>query len=48
MSFIDSFDFEKFRYMATHGFDGVDVALEFPDEDVPEDRAGLTALLEVN
>lgn len=34
--------------MATHGFDGVDVALEFPDEDVPDDRAGLTALLEVN
>ena len=33
--------------MATHGFDGVDIALEFPDEDVPDDRAGLTTLLEV-
>ena len=33
--------------MATHSFDGVDVALEFPDEDVPEDKAALTTLLEV-
>jgi chitinase len=33
--------------MATHGFDGVDIALEFPDEDVPEDKAALTTLLEV-
>jgi hypothetical protein len=33
--------------MATHGFDGVDIALEFPDQDVPEDRTALTILLEV-
>ncbi len=33
--------------MATHGFDGVDVALEFPDSDVPEDKTALTTLLEV-
>ena len=36
------------RYMATHGFDGVDLALEFPDADVPDDRIALTTLLEVN
>ena len=34
--------------MATHGFDGVDIALEFPDEDVPDDRAALTTFLEVD
>lgn len=33
--------------MATHGFDGVDIALEFSDADVPEDKAALTTLLEV-
>ncbi len=33
--------------MATHSFDGVDIALEFPDADVPEDKAALTTLLEV-
>ncbi len=33
--------------MATYGFDGVDIALEFPDSDVPEDKAALTTLLEV-
>lgn len=32
--------------MATYGFDGVDIALEFADADVPEDRAALTTLLE--
>jgi chitinase len=33
--------------MATYSFDGVDIALEFPDADVPDDRAALTTLLEV-
>ncbi|CAF1022242.1 unnamed protein product [Adineta ricciae] len=33
-------------YMATHGFDGVDIALEFPDADIPDAKAALTALLE--
>lgn len=33
--------------MATYGFDGVDIALEFADADVPEDRAALTTFLEV-
>jgi GH18 family chitinase len=33
--------------MATYGFDGVDIALEFPDSDVPEDKAALTTFLEV-
>jgi GH18 family chitinase len=32
--------------MASYGFDGVDIAFEFPDEDVPEDRLALTTLLE--
>ena len=35
-------------YMATYGFDGVDVALEFSDDDVPEDKLALTTLLEVS
>ena len=34
--------------MATHGFDGVDIALEFPDADIPDAKAALTALLEVD
>ena len=34
-------------FMASYGFDGVDVALEFSDEDVPEDKLALTTLLEV-
>lgn len=34
-------------FMASYGFDGVDVALEFPDDDVPEDKLALTTLLEV-
>ncbi|CAF1041420.1 unnamed protein product [Adineta steineri] len=33
-------------FMATHSFDGVDIALEFADADVPEDKAALTTLLE--
>jgi len=33
--------------MTSYGFDGVDVALEFSDEDVPEDKLALTTLLEV-
>jgi chitinase len=33
--------------MASYGFDGVDIALEFSDEDVPEDKLALTTLLEV-
>lgn len=33
--------------MATHGFDGVDIAFEFLDGDVPEDKVGLTTLIEV-
>jgi chitinase len=33
--------------MATYGFDGVDIAFEFSDEDVPEDKLALTTLLEV-
>lgn len=33
--------------MASHGFDGVDVAIEFPDADIPDAKAALTALLEV-
>lgn len=33
--------------MATYGFDGVDIAIEFADADVPEDKAALTILLEV-
>jgi GH18 family chitinase len=33
--------------MATYSFDGVDIALEFPDGDVPDDKAALTTLLEV-
>ena len=33
--------------MATYGFDGVDIALEFADADVPEDKAALTTFLEV-
>lgn len=35
-------------YMTTYGFDGVDVALEFSDEDVPEDKLALTTFLEVS
>ncbi len=35
------------RYMATHGFDGVDIALEFPDSDLPEEKIALVKLLEV-
>jgi len=34
-------------YMTSYGFDGVDIALEFSDEDVPEDKLALTTLLEV-
>ncbi|CAF1051130.1 unnamed protein product [Didymodactylos carnosus] len=33
-------------FMATYGFDGVDIAMEFPDDDVPEDKAALVTLLE--
>jgi len=33
--------------MTSYGFDGVDIALEFSDEDVPEDKLALTTLLEV-
>ncbi|CAF1972404.1 unnamed protein product [Rotaria magnacalcarata] len=33
-------------FMASYGFDGVDIAFEFPDEEVPEDKFALTALLE--
>lgn len=33
--------------MATYGFDGVDMALEFEDADIPEDKAALITLLEV-
>jgi GH18 family chitinase len=33
--------------MASYGFDGVDIAFEFPDEEVPEDKLALTTLLEV-
>ncbi|UJR15986.1 hypothetical protein I4U23_002905 [Adineta vaga] len=33
-------------YMQSYGFDGVDVALEFPDDAVPEDKVALTTLLE--
>jgi len=33
--------------MTSYGFDGVDVALEFSDEDVPEDKLALTTLLKV-
>lgn len=33
--------------MATYGFDGVDIAIEFSDADIPEDKAALTILLEV-
>jgi chitinase len=33
--------------MATYSFDGVDIALEFADADVPEDKVALTTLLEV-
>ncbi|CAF4160680.1 unnamed protein product, partial [Rotaria magnacalcarata] len=33
-------------YMATHGFDGVDIALEFVDGDNPEDKVALTTLIE--
>lgn len=33
--------------MASYGFDGVDIAFEFPDEEVPQDRIALTTLLEV-
>ena len=35
------------RYMASYGFDGVDIAFEFPDDEVPEDRMALTQFLEV-
>ena len=35
------------RYMASYGFDGVDIAFEFPDEEVPEDKTALTQFLEV-
>ncbi len=41
------FLFQSERYMATYSFDGVDIALEFPDGDVPDDKAALTTLLEV-
>ena len=34
--------------MATHSFDGVDIALESPDIDTPEDKIALTTLLEVD
>ncbi|CAF1206330.1 unnamed protein product [Adineta ricciae] len=33
-------------YMQSYGFDGVDVAFEFPDDDVPEDKISLITLLE--
>ncbi|CAF0915702.1 unnamed protein product [Rotaria sp. Silwood1] len=33
-------------YVATYGFDGIDIALEFLDADVPEDKAALTTLIE--
>jgi chitinase len=33
--------------MTSYGFDGVDIALEFSDEDVPEDKLALTTLFEV-
>lgn len=33
--------------MATYGFDGVDIALEFQDADIPEDKIALSTLLEV-
>ena len=33
--------------MASYGFDGVDIAFEFPDEEVPEDKIALTTLLKV-
>ncbi|CAF3369675.1 unnamed protein product [Rotaria sp. Silwood1] len=33
-------------YMTSYGFDGVDIAFEFPDEEAPEDKVALTTLLE--
>ena len=48
--FVSSFELISFvlrRYMQSYGFDGVDVAFEFPDDDVPEDKISLITLLEV-
>ncbi|CAF3689335.1 unnamed protein product [Adineta steineri] len=33
-------------FMQSYGFDGVDIAFEFPDEDVPDDKLALTTLFE--
>lgn len=36
----------SFRFLTSYGFDGVDIAYEFPDEEVPADRIALTTFIE--